>query len=286
MSANEPSLRGKRVLVTGATTGIGRATAIALGRMGAEVLLVARDREKGDSARAEVLAAGAPAAEVLLADLSLMSSVRALAEEVRGRVDRLDVLVNNAGALFAKREVTAEGFERTFALNHLSYFLLTNLLLDRLRAAGAARIVNVSSQVHQPAHVDFDDLQFERKYGSFVAYAVTKLENLLFTFALARRLASSGVTANAAHPGGVATNFGRSNRGWFGGLFALAAPFLRSPEKGARTSVWLASSPALAGTTGKYFADCKEKRPSKESRDEATQERLWVASAKLVGIPA
>ena len=276
----------KRALVTGATTGIGRATAVALGRMGMEVLLVARDRDKGESARAEVAAAGAPSAAVLLADLSSMASVRARADEVRGRVDRLDVLVNNAGAIFATREVTAEGFERTFALNHLSYFLLTNLLLDRLRAAGPARIVNVSSAVHKPARVDFDDLQFEKSYSAFGAYAVTKLENLLFTFALARRLGPSGVTANAAHPGAVASNFGRSNRGWFGGMFALGAPLMRSPEKGARTSVWLATAPELAGVTGRYFADCKEKTPSKAARDEAAQERLWDVSAKLVGIPA
>ncbi|HEX6838902.1 MAG TPA: SDR family NAD(P)-dependent oxidoreductase, partial [Polyangia bacterium] len=179
-------MRGKRVLVTGATTGIGRVTAVELGRAGAEVLLVARDREKADATLAELKAAGAPPAHALMADLSLMSSVRALAGEVRTRFDRIDVLVNNAGAIFNSRALTAEGFERTFALNHLSYFLLTNLILDRIPSGG--RIVNVSSDAHRPAKIDFDDLQLERRYTAFGAYCVSKLMNLLFTFELARRV--------------------------------------------------------------------------------------------------
>jgi NAD(P)-dependent dehydrogenase (short-subunit alcohol dehydrogenase family) len=275
-------MRGKRVLVTGATTGIGRVTAVELGRAGAEVVLVARDREKADATLAELQAAGAPPAQALLADLSLMSSVRALAEEVRGRFDRIDVLVNNAGAIFGTRALTAEGFERTFALNHLSYFLLTNLVLDRMPSGG--RIVNVSSEAHRPAKVDFDNLQLERRYTAFGAYCLSKLMNLLFTFELARRVQARGITVNAAHPGPVASNFGRSNRGVFGFLFALAAPFMLTPEKGARTQIWLASSPEVEGVTGKYFAKCREKKPAPRALDEETQHRLWDVTAKLVGL--
>ena len=275
-------MRGKRVLVTGATTGIGRVTAVALGRMGAEVLVVARDRKKADETLAEIAAAGAPPAQALMADLSLMSSVRALADEVRARFDRIDVLVNNAGAIFGTRALTDEGFERTFALNHLSYFLLTNLLLDRIPSGG--RIVNVSSDAHRPARVDFDDLQLERRYTAFGAYCLTKLMNLLFTFELARRVKARGITANAAHPGPVASNFGRSNRGVFGFMFALAAPFMLTPEKGARTQIWLASSPDVEGVTGKYFAKCREKKPAPRALDEATQQRLWDVTAGMVGL--
>ncbi len=275
-------MRGKRVLVTGATTGIGRVTAVELGRAGAEVVLVARDRDKAEATLAELAQAGAPPAQVLMADLSLMSSVRALAEEVRGRFDRIDVLVNNAGAIFGARALTAEGFERTFALNHLSYFLLTNLVLDRLPSG--ARIVNVSSEAHKPARVDFDDLQLERRYTAFGAYCLSKLMNLMFTFELARRVQARGITVNAAHPGPVASNFGRSNRGFFGFLFALASPFLLTPEKGARTQIWLASSPDVAGVSGKYFAKCREKKPSPRALDEATQKRLWDVTAQLVGL--
>ena len=275
-------MRGKRVLVTGATTGIGRVTAVELGRMGAEVVVVARDRKKADETLAEIAAAGAPPAHVLMADLSLMSSVRALADEVRARFDRIDVLVNNAGAIFGTRALTDEGFERTFALNHLSYFLLTNLLLDRVPSGG--RIVNVSSDAHRPARVDFDNLQLERRYTAFGAYCLTKLMNLLFTFELARRIQPRGITANAAHPGPVASNFGRSNRGVFGFMFALAAPFMLTPEKGARTQIWLASSPEVEGVTGKYFAKCREKKPAPRALDEATQKRLWDVTAGLVGL--
>jgi NAD(P)-dependent dehydrogenase (short-subunit alcohol dehydrogenase family) len=277
-------MRGKRVLVTGATTGIGRVTAVELGRAGAEVLLVARDRDKAEATLAELRDAGAPPAQVLMADLSLMSSVRALAEEVRGKFDRIDVLVNNAGAIFGSRALTAEGFERTFALNHLSYFLLTNLLLDRLPSG--ARVVNVSSEAHKPAKVDFDNLQLERRYTAFGAYCLSKLMNLLFTFELARRVQGRGITVNAAHPGPVASNFGRSNRGVFGFLFALAGPFMLTPGKGARTQIWLASSPDVEKVTGKYFAKCREKRPSPRALDEATQRKLWDVTAGLVGLGA
>ncbi len=276
-------MQQKRVLVTGATTGLGRVTAVELGRMGAEVVLVARDKEKAEATLADIKQAGAPAAHVIYGDLSLMSSVRAIASEARQRFDGFDVLVNNAGAIFTSRAVTAEGFERTFALNHLSYFLLTHLLVDRMRGGG--RIVNVSSDAHRPARIDFDDLQLERRYTAFGAYCVSKLMNLLFTFELARRIEPRGLVTNAAHPGPVASNFGRSNRGFFGALFALAGPFMLTPEKGARTQIWLASSPELAGVTGKYFAKQREKKPSARALDVAAQRHLWDVTADLVGVP-
>jgi NAD(P)-dependent dehydrogenase (short-subunit alcohol dehydrogenase family) len=210
--------------------------------------------------------------------------VRQLAADVRSRCDRLDVLVNNAGAVFDKRGVTVDGFERTFALNHLSYFLLTNLLLDILKASSAARIVSVASNAHQPAKIDFDDLQSEKRYFSFRAYSVSKLANILFTAELARRLAGTRVTANCLHPGAIASGFGRNNPGWFKSVIALAQLFMISPEKGARTSIYLASSPEAEGKTGLYWVKCKPAQPSKAARDEATQRRLWDVSAQLVGL--
>jgi NAD(P)-dependent dehydrogenase (short-subunit alcohol dehydrogenase family) len=272
-------LRGKRIVVTGATTGLGRVTARELGRMGAEIVLVARDREKADATLAELRAVGAPAAHALIADLSLMSSVRTLADETRKKFDRIDVLVNNAGAVFGSRGVTAEGFERTFALNHLAYFLLSHLLLDRIKE----RIVNVASEAHRGGRLDFDDLQSEKRYSPLRVYGTTKLENLLFTFELARRLEGRGITVNAAHPGFVASGFGTTD-GWLGALMPLGRLFALSAEEGARTQIWLASSPEVAGVTGKYFAKQKEKRPTKAALDVAAQKRLWEVTEKLLGI--
>jgi NAD(P)-dependent dehydrogenase (short-subunit alcohol dehydrogenase family) len=277
-----PSMKGRRVLVTGATTGIGRVTAVALARMGADIVIVARDAAKAEATLAELRAAGASEPTAILGDLSLMSSVRAVAEEYQRRFDRLDVLVNNAGAIFSKREVTADGFEKTFALNHMSYFMLTYLLLDRLHAGIEPRVVNVSSNAHMPAKIDFDDLQMEKSWSAFGSYCVSKLENLLFTFELARRFPQ--ITANAVHPGAVASGFGRSNTGWFGKIFALGAPFLLTPEKGARTSIYLASAPEVTGTSGKYFVRCKVKASSKASQDPVAQKRLWDESVRLFGL--
>lgn len=274
-------LRGRRVLVTGATTGLGRVTARELGRLGAEVAIVARDRAKSDATLAELRAVGAPSPQAFIADLSLLSSVRALAAEIRGKLDRIDVLVNNAGAVFGTRGVTAEGFEQTFALNHLGYFLLTNLLLDRI----GSRIVNVASEAHRRGHVDFDDLQSQKRYSPLGAYCTSKLMNLLFTFELARRLAGRGITVNAAHPGTVASGFGTTD-GWLGLLVPVARLFMISPEAGARTQIWLASSPELAGVSGKYFAKQREKRPTRAALDEKSQQRLWEVSEKLVAATA
>jgi NAD(P)-dependent dehydrogenase (short-subunit alcohol dehydrogenase family) len=279
-------MQGKRVLITGATTGIGRVTALELAKLGAEIVLVARSEAKAQATAAEIRAASGREPVVLLADLASLSSVRQVAAAFRQRFDRLDVLINNAGAVFAKRELTVDGFEHTFALNHLSYFLLTNLLLDRLKAAGAARVVNVASNAHYAGKIDFDDLQAEKSYFSFRAYSNSKLANVLFTFELARRLAGTQVTSNCVHPGAVRSGFGHNNPGFFSSVLALAQLFMISPEKGARTSIYLASSPEVQGTTGKYFDKCKPKAPSKIALDEGVQRRLWEASARLVGLAA
>jgi NAD(P)-dependent dehydrogenase (short-subunit alcohol dehydrogenase family) len=280
-------MQGKKVMITGATSGIGRETAIGLGKLGAQLILVARDQKKGDETVAAIRAAGATQPiDVLIANLSLMAEVRRLAEAVHKKTDRLDVLVNNAGAWFAKRELTSEEFELTFALNHLSYFLLTNLLLDLLKAAPAGRIINVASEAHRGAHVDFKDLQSENNYSLLGAYGISKLENILFTAALSRRLEGSRVTANALHPGVVATGFGLNNRGLVRLAMKIAQLFFISPEKGARTSIFLASAPEVAGVSGKYFDKCKERAPSPAALDEATQEELWRVTAQLTGLAA
>jgi NAD(P)-dependent dehydrogenase (short-subunit alcohol dehydrogenase family) len=276
------SLQGRIALVTGATNGIGRVTALELARMGARVLIVARDRVRGQATAAGIRdATGAPAPDVLLGDLSSQAEVRRLAREVRERTPRLDLLVNNAGAIFAEREVSADGLEMTFALNHLAYFHLTLELLPLLEQAPRSRIVNVSSVAHERGRIDFDDLQGERSYSMWKAYQQSKLANVLFTRELARRLGSRDVTANALHPGVIASGFGRNGRGLFSWLVALGAPLLSSPEKGARTTLHVATSPDLQGVTGRYFSDCREKAPARAARDDDAALRLWQISETL-----
>jgi retinol dehydrogenase-12 len=276
------SLAGKTALVTGATNGIGRVTAKELARRGARVLLVARDRDRGEATEAEIReVSGGRAPDLLLADLSSQSEVCRLAQEVRELTPRLDLLVNNAGAIFDERKLSADGLEMTFALNHLAYFLLTLELLPLVEAAHASRIVNVSSVAHVRGSIDFDDLQGQRAYSMWRAYQQSKLANLLFTRELARRLRRRGVTANALHPGAIASGFGRNGRGVFSRLVALGAPFLASPERGARTTLHVATAPELAGVTGRYFADCREKTPSRAARDDDAALRLWQISEKL-----
>jgi NAD(P)-dependent dehydrogenase (short-subunit alcohol dehydrogenase family) len=279
------ALDGKVCLVTGATSGIGAATARELARRGATLVLVGRD--PGRCAR-EVrrIERVAPAArvEALVADLSSQAEVRRLADGFAARHPRLDVLVNNAGARFVRRELTVDGIERTFALNHLAYFLLTLLLRERLLASASARVVNVSSSAHAGWELDFEDLQGERHYERLEAYCRSKLANLLFTFELARRLAGSRVTANALDPGTVATNLGMET-GW---LRVKARNLLKrsllTPEQGARTPVHLASAPELTGVNGRYFAECKVVEPSAAARDEAAAARLWATSEDLTGV--
>jgi NAD(P)-dependent dehydrogenase (short-subunit alcohol dehydrogenase family) len=277
-------MRGKLCLITGGSRGIGQAAAIDLAGMGAQVVIVARDAERGAATVARIQRETGQAAGLLMADLSSLAGVRQVAQEYRAQYGRLDVLVNNAGAVFSRRSSTVDGFERTFALNHLAYFLLTNLLIDLLRADAPSRIVNVSSAAHQGAVLDFDDLQTEQKYSGFRAYGRSKLANILFTHELARRLKSTGVTANCLHPGVVATGFNRNNGLLMRLGMTIARPFLISPEKGAQTIVYLASSPEVEGVTGEYFVNCTATSSSPVSYDDEAARRLWDVSASLTGL--
>lgn len=279
-------MKGKTCLITGATSGIGRATALALARQGARLLVVARDGARGEKTVAELKAVtGNHEVELVLADLSSQQSIRALAAELNRRGDRVDVLLNNAGCYSSERKTTDEGLELTFATNHLGPFLLTNLLLERLRASAPARVVNVASVAHRFGRIDVDDLQHARRYRAMEAYCASKLGNVLFTLELARRLEGTGVTANCLHPGVVATRFGQTDEGVFSFLVQLAAPFMIGPERGARTSVYLASSPEVEGVTGKYFVRCRPAKPSALSQDAGLARELWRVSAQLTGLP-
>ncbi len=270
------------VLLTGATRGIGRAAAIELARQGAEVALVGREAERVEAVAREARAAGggAPVHEHV-ADLMLMASVRALAGEVRERYEHIDVLANNAGALFASRKETSEGFERTFALNHLAPFLLTNMLRDRL---DGGRVVTTASDAHESGRLDLDDLQSEKSYSAMRVYGTSKLCNILFTRELARR--APELHANCLHPGVVRTGFGKNENGIWKVLTTLAGPFFRSPERGARSLVWLATSDDAASLSGEYVQDEKVHAPSLQAQDETLAEGLWERSAQLVGLAA
>jgi len=276
------TLNGKTSLITGATAGIGRVTALELARLGAKVFLVARDPARGEGLAREIREAGG-AAEVLVADLASQRSIRDLAAGFLARDEPLHVLVNNAGVFELSRKVTVDGIENVFAVNHLAYFLLTLLLLDRLRASAPARIVNVASDAHRWGTIDFDDLEGERSYRSMRIYGRSKLANILFTYELARRLEGTGVTVNCLHPGGVATSLGSQNGRVARALIALLRPFMRTPSDGAKTSVHLASSPEVTNVSGKYFADCRERRSSRESNDPEIARRLWETSARMTG---
>ncbi len=286
MNSDKP-MDGKVVLVTGANSGIGSATALELAKSGAAVVIVGRNKEKTRVTASNIrLKSSSPIVECLIADLSSMGEVRQLASEFKKKYHRLDVLVNNAGAIFARRYVTVDGFEMTFALNHLANFLLSNLLLDLLKASAPARIVNVSSRAHRTAELDFNDLQTSHYgYGGYKAYGRSKLANIMFTYELARRLEGMGVTANALHPGGVNSGFGKNNGGVMRLAMKLVSRFQLTPEQGALTPIYLASSPAVEGVSGKYFIDCQPERSSPASYDEAAQKRLWEVSEELTDIP-
>jgi NAD(P)-dependent dehydrogenase (short-subunit alcohol dehydrogenase family) len=277
---------GRTVLITGGTGGIGKATAVGLARLGARVGITGRDRARAEAAAADVRAgSGNAAVDIFVADLSSQAEVRRLAREVLDLYPRLDVLVNNVGGSWAHRHVTADGFEHTFALNHLAPFLLTNLLLDRLIASAPARVVTVSSGAQAVGRINFDDLQGERAYSGQRAYNQSKLANVMFTYELARRLDGTGVTATVLHPGVVRTRFGAEDQSaFFTVMLPLMRPFMRTPERGAATSIYLASSPDAAGVTGQYFADRRPRGSSRASHDVAAQARLWQTSADLVGL--
>ena len=277
-------LADRTILITGSTGGIGKATALGLATMGARVLITGRDRGRTEDAAREIRAVGG-GVEVFIADLSSQSEVRRLADEVLQRHPRLDVLVNNVGGYWNTRHVTADGLEHTFALNHLAPFVLTNLLLERLKQSDTARVVTVSSNAHSMGFIDFDDLQGERSYSGARAYNQSKLANVLFTYELARRLQGTSVTANAVHPGLVSTAFGADDPGRAQRLFVpVLRPFMKSPAKGAATSIHLASATDLGHVSGLYFAKSKATTSSKRSYDESVAARLWEVSTDLVGL--
>ena len=279
-------MAGKVVLVTGATCGIGKATAIGLATMGARVGITGRDLIRAEQAAADIrTASGNPAVDVFAADMSSQAEVRRLAGAVLDAYPRLDVLVNNVGGFWAHRHPTADGLEHTFALNHLAPFLLTNLLLDRLKASAPARVVTVSSGAQAAGRIDFDDLQGARSYSGQRAYSQSKLANILFTNELARRLQGTGVTANSVHPGVVRTNFGSEDQaGFFRIISPLVRPFLKTPTQGARTPIYLASSPDVEAITGQFFANRKPKIANKAAGDLVVTARLWRVSSDLVGL--
>ena len=278
-------MAGRTVLVTGATGGIGRATALGLAEMGARLAITGRDPARTEAAAREIRAVAGTHVDVFVADLSARAEVRRLAAEVLQLLRRLDVLINNVGGYWNTRHVTADGLERTFALNHLAPFLLTNLLLDRLTLSATARVVTVASQAHAMGRIDFDDLQGERSYSGSRAYDQSKLANLLFTYELARRLRGSSVTANAVHPGMVRTSFGAEDPGRTQRLLVpLIRPFMKSPVRGAATSIHAASAPELERVTGRYLASSRPKKSSERSYDEAVAARLWRVSADSVDL--
>jgi NAD(P)-dependent dehydrogenase (short-subunit alcohol dehydrogenase family) len=278
---------GKRMILTGATDGIGLAAAKALAAAGAELTIVARNPEKARATVAEITTAQRGSQrEVVIADLSVQADVRRAAAEIAARYPHIDALVNNAGAMYSPRSVTVDGIEMTWAVNHLAPFLLTTLLLDRLKQSAPARIVTTSSAAHIGAIIPFDDINAASGYRSFDRYGQSKLANILFTTELARRLAGTGVTANCYHPGFVATRFNRNNGVLMGLGMMLAKPFARTPEKGAETLVWLATAPEAAGMTGGYFFDRTLTTPSLAAQDTEWAERLWQISEQQVAASA
>ena len=279
-------MAGKTVLITGGTGGIGKAAAIRLASMGARVGITGRDRTRSESAAAVIVReSGSSAVDIFVADMSSQAEVRRLADEVLAAYPRLDVLLNNVGGFWSHRHVTADGLEHTFALNHLAPFLLTSLLSDRLIASAPARVVTVASGAQGMGRIDFEDLMGERKYSGQSAYNQSKLANVMFTYELARRFEGTGVTATVLHPGMTNTAFSAEDPSRaFAPLVAVMRPFMKSPERGADTPVYLASSPDVEGITGRYFANRAAKASSKSSYDSAICARLWQVSADLVGI--
>ncbi len=279
------SMKGKTVVITGGTSGIGEVAAETLARMGARIVLIARDQARAEATLAR-LRASAPAAahSMHVADLSRLAEMKRVADRVAEQEPPIDVLINNAGALFSTRRLTQDGLECTFALNHMAYFVVTERLRARLAAAGSARIINTASNAHRRATLDFDDLQSARSYRPLQAYGRSKLCNILFTRELARRLMGTGVTANCLHPGFVATRFGDQSGGLLSPLVRLAKSFALSPTQGAQTIVYLASSPEVADTTGQYFYKCLPTMPSPPAQDDRSALLLWQRSEALANM--
>lgn len=280
-------MQGKTVVITGATSGIGEVAADRLAEKGARIVFVARDSARGEETLKHLNAIAPHAAHAAhYADLSRLSEMKRVARAIADSEPKIDVLVNNAGALFNSREVTEDGLEKTFATNHMAYFVVTNLLLDRLKAAQGARIVSTASDAHKGAKLDFSDLQSTRRYSALAVYGDTKLMNILFTRELARRLKGTGVTANCLHPGFVATRFGDRSGGILSFGVRLAKNFAIAPEQGAETVIHLASSPGVEGVSGQYFYKSKPATPTKEAQNDADAARLWDISAKIAGLDA
>jgi NAD(P)-dependent dehydrogenase (short-subunit alcohol dehydrogenase family) len=278
-------MEGKTVVITGATSGIGEVAACRLAQQGARIVFIARDRGRGEETLKR-LQAIAPTRNHLAhyANLSRLAEMKRVAEAIAGSEPRIDVLVNNAGAIFPTRQVTGDALEMTFATNHIAYFVVTNLLLERLKATPGARIVCTASDAHKRAKLNFDDLQSEKDFSGLGMYGRSKLMNILFTRELARRLAGTGVTANCFHPGFVATRFGDASGGLSSFAIKAAKKFALTPEEGAQTLIYLASSPEVAGVTGKYFYKCQEATPTAEAQNDADARRLWDVSAELSGL--
>jgi NAD(P)-dependent dehydrogenase (short-subunit alcohol dehydrogenase family) len=281
-------MAGKVAVITGGTGGIGKATAIGIATMGARVGVTGRDLARAEQAAADIRAAsGNPAVDAFAADMTSQAEVRRLAVAVLNAYPRLDVLINNVGGFWAHRHPTTDALERTFALNHLAPFLLTNLLLDRLKASAPSRVVTVSSGAQSMGRIDFNDLQGVRNYSGQRAYNQSKLANVMFTIELARRLDGTGVTATAVHPGVVRTNFGAEDQAWFFAVISrVARPLLKTPAQGAQTPIYLATSPDIEGVTGQFFANRKPKTANKVVYDTDITARLWQVSADLVGLAA
>jgi NAD(P)-dependent dehydrogenase (short-subunit alcohol dehydrogenase family) len=277
-------VRDKRVLITGATRGIGLAAAQALARRGAKLAIVARDDARGAEAVTSIEGEGGSTVDLLHADLTSQASIRALADQVLEKYPRVDVLINNAGAIFVQRELTVDGIERTWALNHLAPFLLTTLLLDRLKASAPSRIITTSSDAHKGKLIPFDDLNAEHSWRGrgFTRYGETKLANIMFTRELARRLDGTGVTTYCFHPGVVATGFNRNNGAMMTAAMMMIAPFVRSPRKAAQTLVWLADSPDVSKQSGGYYEDRALAVSSRQAQDPALAKRLWEVSEEQV----
>jgi NAD(P)-dependent dehydrogenase (short-subunit alcohol dehydrogenase family) len=277
-------MQGKTVVITGATSGIGAVAATQLASMGARIVFTARDKTRGEATLAQ-LRKQAPNLEhrVHYADLSHLKELKRVAQEIGTSEPRIDVLMNNAGAMFHKRNETEDKLERTFALNHMSYFVVTHTLRERLLATPGARIVNTSSDAHRNAVVDFNDLQLTHGYGAFKAYCKSKLYNILFTRELSRQLKRTGVIANCLHPGFVATRFGDEGSGVGALAFRLAKTFALSPEDGAKTMIFLASSPEAGAVSGEYFHKCAPKAPTRAAQDDEAARRLWAESSRIAG---